>query len=163
MRWIWIDTFTEFESGKRASAVKNVTLAEEHLHDYTPGYPIMPPSLMIEGMAQTAGILVGEARGFRENVILAKVRRATFDEYCVPGDQITYTAVLDSIDEAAAIIRGEVLRNGKAIGTIQLIFSHVDQSKSDLDLPGHNFVFEDTFLDLLKDYRIGKRKTKADG
>ncbi len=163
MRWMWIDTFTEFESGKRASALKNVTLAEEHVHDYTPGYPIMPPSLMIEGMAQTAGILVGEARGFRENVILAKIRLATFDEYCVPGDQITYTAVLDSIDEVAAMVRGEVLRNGKAIGTIHLIFSHVDQSKSDLDLPGHNFVFEDTFLDLLKDYRIGKRKTKADG
>ncbi|MCH8031309.1 MAG: beta-hydroxyacyl-ACP dehydratase, partial [Bacteroidetes bacterium] len=59
MRWIWIDTFVAFETGKRASAVKNVTLAEDHLHDYIPGYPIMPPSLMIEGMAQTAGILVG--------------------------------------------------------------------------------------------------------
>ncbi len=154
MRWIWIDTFTEFESGKRASAVKNVTLAEEHLHDYSPAYPLLPPALMIEGMAQTAGILVGEARGFRENVILAKIRRATFDEYGTPGDQITYTAVLDSIDDTAAMTRGEIFRNGKKIGAVDLIFSHVDQSASDLELPGHNFVFGETFMDLLRNYRL---------
>ena len=154
MRWIWIDRFTEFESGKRASAVKNVTLAEEHVHDYAPGYPILPPPLMIEGMAQTAGILVGEARGFRENVILAKIRRATIDEYCVPGDQITYTAVVDSVDENAAMTRGEVFRNDAKIGEVDLIFSHVDKASTDLDLPDHNFVFGDTFLDLLKGYRI---------
>ncbi|MBN2446726.1 MAG: beta-hydroxyacyl-ACP dehydratase, partial [Phycisphaerae bacterium] len=62
MRWIWIDRFEVFESGRRAVAVKNVTLAEDHLHDHFPGFPIMPASIMIEGMAQTAGILVGEAR-----------------------------------------------------------------------------------------------------
>ena len=165
MRWIWIDTFTEFEPGKKASAVKNVTLAEEHVHDYAPGYPVLPPSLMIEGMAQTAGILVGEARGFRENVILAKVRRATFDEYGIAGDRLTYTAVLDSIDHAAATTRGEVFRNGKKIGTVDLIFSHVDQSASDLDLPDRNFVFGDTFLDLLENYRIhdGDRRLTGDG
>ena len=68
MRWIWIDKFVEFDSGKRAVAVKNVTLAEEHLHDYVPGFPIMPECLMIEAMAQTAGILVGEAGDFKEKV-----------------------------------------------------------------------------------------------
>ena len=78
MRWIWIDKFTEFESGKRAVSVKNVTLAEEHLHDHFPGYPTMPASLMVEAMAQTGGILVGEVRDFKEKVILAKVGKAVF-------------------------------------------------------------------------------------
>ena len=68
MRWIWIDKFIEFDSGRRAVAVKNVTLAEDHLHDHFPGFPVMPASLMIEGMAQTAGVLVGEARNFEENL-----------------------------------------------------------------------------------------------
>ncbi|MCP4593560.1 MAG: beta-hydroxyacyl-ACP dehydratase [bacterium] len=163
MRWIWIDTFTEFESGKRASAVKNVTLAEEHLHDYASACPLFPPSLMIEGMAQTAGILVGEARGFGENVILAKVRRASFDGYAQPGDRITYTAELDSIDTAAAMTRGEVLLNGDKIGEVDLIFSHVDHNRSDLELPDHNFVFGDTFMDLLKGYRLVISDKAADG
>jgi 3-hydroxyacyl-[acyl-carrier-protein] dehydratase len=157
MRWIWIDAFTEFESGKRATAVKNVTLAEEHLHDYAPGYPVMPPSLMIEGMAQTAGILVGEARGFRENVILAKIRRACFDDYAVPGDRITYSAVVEMVDDSAASTRGEVLRNGTRIGDVDLLFSHVNQSAAELDLPEHNFVFGETFLSLLNTYRLRPR------
>ncbi|MHC4582031.1 MAG: hotdog family protein, partial [Planctomycetota bacterium] len=76
MRWIWIDKFVEFCSGDSAVALKNVTLAEEHLHDHFPGFPVMPESLLIEAMAQTAGILVGEAKKFQEKVILAKIKRA---------------------------------------------------------------------------------------
>src|SRR5262249_23305684 len=75
MRWIWIDKFLEFRSGKFARAVKNLTLAEEHLHDHLPGYPVMPASLIIEGLAQTGGILVGEADGFAQKVVLAKIPR----------------------------------------------------------------------------------------
>jgi 3-hydroxyacyl-[acyl-carrier-protein] dehydratase len=55
MRWFWIDRFTSFESGRSASAVKNVTLSEEALDNYTPGRPNLPYALIIEGMAQTAG------------------------------------------------------------------------------------------------------------
>jgi 3-hydroxyacyl-[acyl-carrier-protein] dehydratase len=154
MRWIWIDAFTEFVSGQRARAIKNVTLAEDHLHDHFPGYPVLPPSLMIEGMAQTAGILVGEARGFQEKVILAKVRNARFDDYCVPGDQVAYEAVIESLDEAAASTIGTVFRNGHEIGSISLMFSHVDRASTDLGLPEHNFVFNEQFLSLLETYRI---------
>ena len=55
MRWFWIDRFTEFESGQRAVAIKNVALSEEQLDDHLPGFPVMPNSLIIEGMAQTGG------------------------------------------------------------------------------------------------------------
>lgn len=153
MRWIWIDSFVEFTSGKSAAAVKNVTLAEEHLHDHFPGYPVVPPSLMIEGMAQTAGILVGEARGFRENVVLAKIRRAEFEDYAVPGDQLRYEAIVDSIDEQAAMTSGTVLKNGKTIGRVDLIFSHVNKSNQVAGLPEHNFVFTEQFINLLSAFR----------
>ena len=153
MRWIWIDSFVDFVSGVRACAVKNVTLAEEHLHDQFPGYPVFPPTLMIEGMAQTAGILVGDARNFTENVILAKIRTAEFDEYATGGDQLRYEAVLESIDERAAVTSGTVLKNGKVIGRVDLLFSHVNQAEKVLDMPDHNFVFTDQFLSLLATFR----------
>jgi len=153
MRWIWIDAFVEFESGRRASAIKNITLAEEHLHDHFPGYPVMPACLLIEGMAQTAGILVGEARGFAENVILAKIRKAEFDGYAVPGDQIRFDAVLETIDDRAAATTGSVLKNGTPMGRVDLMFSHVNQTETPLDLPDHNFVFTDQFLNLLAGIR----------
>ncbi len=153
MRWVWIDTFVEFSSGKRAAAVKNVSLAEEHLHDHFPGYPVMPPALMIEGMAQTAGILVGEARDFQENVILAKIRRATFDDYAHPGDELRYEATVESLTEQAATTAGVVFKNDKEIGRVDLIFSHVDQASQNLDLPEENFVFTENFVNLLSDFR----------
>ena len=68
MRWYWIDRFIEFESGRRAKAVKNITLAEDHLHDHFPFFPLMPNSLIIEGVAQTGGLLVCESTGFQEKV-----------------------------------------------------------------------------------------------
>src|SRR3990172_7102841 len=153
MRWIWIDAFVEFESGRRASAIKNITLAEEHLHDHFPGYPVMPACLLIEGMAQTAGILVGEVRGFAENVILAKIRKAEFDDYAVPGDQIRFDAVLETIDDRAAATTGSVLKNGKPMGRVDLMFSHVNQAEKPIGLPDHNFVFTDQFLNLLAGFR----------
>ncbi len=153
MRWIWIDCFVEFVSGRRASAIKNITLAEDYLHDHFPGYPVMPPSLVIEGMAQTAGILVGEARGFAENVILAKIRVAEFHDYAVPGDQLRYDAVIDSLEERAAVTCGSVLKNGKPIGRVDLLFSHVDQAQKPVDLPERNFVFTEQFMHLLAAFK----------
>ena len=57
MRWFWIDRYVEFEAGVHATAIKAVTLAEEHLHDHFPGFPVMPNSLILEGLAQTGGLL----------------------------------------------------------------------------------------------------------
>jgi len=153
MRWIWIDRFVEFESGRRAVAVKNITLAEDYLHDHYPGFPIMPPCLIIEGMAQTAGTLVGEARGFSENVILAKIRAASFDGFAVPGDQLSYEATVEMLDDQGATTKGRVLKNGSPFATVNLMFSHVGQSSQAAGLPSHNFVFTKQFMDLFRAFR----------
>ncbi len=150
MRWIWIDKFIEFQPGERAVAVKNVSRAEDHLHDLYPAYPIMPASLIIEGMAQTAGILVGQARNFDERVILAKIKNASFDGYSVPGDQLTYEATLEHIDDGGATTAGRVLRDGQPFGEVDIIFSHIDrQGGVELGIPEHNFVFGEDFKNLL--------------
>ena len=156
MRWIWIDKFTEFESGSRAVAVKNVTLAEEHLHDHFPGYPVMPESLMIEAMAQTAGILVGEAKKFAEKVILAKVKKAVFFDYVKPGDSLKLEARIDSIVHEAAGTCGRITCDEKLVAEIDLMFSHIDRNLAGKEFPDENFVFgTDTsaFDSLLREVR----------
>jgi len=155
MRWIWIDRFLEFVPGKRATAVKNVSLAEEHLHDHWEAFPVQPPSLMIEGMAQTAGILVGQARNFREKVILAKIARAEFDDIVVPGDQVTYQAQIDTVSPEAAATKGTVLKNGQVIGHVDLIFSHIDQNLAGVKFPDENFVFTGQFMRLVEPFLRG--------
>ena len=149
MRWIWIDKFLEFNTGKNAVALKNVTLAEEHLHDHFPGFEIMPECLMIEAMAQTAGILVGEARNFEEKVILAKIKKAVFFHYVRPGDTITIHANIDSIAPEAASTTGKILCGDKMIAEISLMFSHIDNNLAGIEFPDENFVFTDMFNSLL--------------
>ena len=116
-------------------------------------------------MAQTAGILVGESKGFSENVILAKIRQAEFSDYAVPGDQLRYDAQVESIDDRAAATTGTVSKNGKPMGRVDLIFSHVNQAEKVQDLPDHNFVFTDQFLTLLSNFRrrIGEESRAAHG
>src|SRR5579859_8119962 len=149
MRWIWIDKFTEFTSKVSATAVKNVTLAEEHLHDLYPAFPIVPHSLIVEGMAQTAGILVGEARNFAEKVILAKIGRATFHRLVRPGDSLTFVAKIDQLNESRASVSGRVTCANELVAEIELMFSHIDQNLAGLEFPEHNFVFTEQFTELL--------------
>jgi 3-hydroxyacyl-[acyl-carrier-protein] dehydratase len=153
MRWIWIDKFVEFTPRTSATAVKNVSLAEEHLHDLYPGFPIVPHSLIVEGMAQTAGILVGEARNFEEKVILAKIGRATFHRLVRPGDTLVYAAKIEQLSEQGASIAGKVTVGDELVAEIELMFSHIDQNMAGLSFPEHNFVFTEQFTELLKTYR----------
>ncbi|CAN5385627.1 3-hydroxyacyl-ACP dehydratase FabZ family protein [soil metagenome] len=153
MRWIWIDKFTEFTSRQSATAVKNVSLAEEHLHDLYPAFPIVPHSLIIEGMAQTAGILVGEARNFEEKVILAKIGKATFHRLVRPGETITYSAKIEQLNEQGASIQGTVTVDTESVADIELMFSHIDQNIAGVKFPEHNFVFTEQFTELLKGFR----------
>jgi 3-hydroxyacyl-[acyl-carrier-protein] dehydratase len=158
MRWIWIDKFVEFNSGKSAVALKNVTLAEEHLHDHFPDFPVMPECLIIEAMAQTAGILVGEAKSFKEKVILAKVKKAVFSDYVRPGDTLKLHAKIETIAAEAASTTGRVTRGEDTIAEIDLMFSHIDQNLAGKQFPEENFVFTGMFESLLRGATLSESK-----
>ena len=162
MRWIWIDQILEIEKATRCVAIKNVSLAEDVVHDHfpatadRPATPVMPNPLIVEGMAQTAGILVGHARDFKEKVILAKVGKAEFRAAAAPGDQLRYTATIQNLHDNGASTHGvvEVTRPKSPqpieLATIDLMFSHIDQNVRGLKFPEHNFVVTDQFMSLLE-------------
>ncbi len=134
MRWYWIDRFIEFESGLRAKAVKNVSLAEEHLHDHFPDYPVMPNSLVIEGVAQTGGLLICEHGRFEKKVVLAKVSKAVFHCEAVPGDTLIYTAVANDIREDGAMVTATSYLGDRLQAEMELFFAHLDEEFSGKDL-----------------------------
>jgi 3-hydroxyacyl-[acyl-carrier-protein] dehydratase len=150
MRWLWIDKFVEFVPGQRAVATKNVSLAEEHLHDLYPDFPIVPHSLVIEGFAQTAGILVGQTRQFAEKVILAKISRATFHRLARPGDTLSFHAAIRQLSEQGATCGGVVKIGDQPLADVELMFSHVDQNLAGMRFPSHNFVFDGAMLQLVQ-------------
>jgi 3-hydroxyacyl-[acyl-carrier-protein] dehydratase len=138
-----------------------VTLAEEHLHDHFPSFPIMPECLMIEAMAQTAGILVGQARDFQEKVVLAKISKAVFSDFVRPGDSIRIEAEIGVISPEAASTVGKITRDGQPVAEIELMFSHIDQNLAGKQFPEENFVFTGTFTSLLRDIVIDTAQSDA--
>jgi 3-hydroxyacyl-[acyl-carrier-protein] dehydratase len=134
MRWFWIDRFIEFESGRYAKAIKNISLAEDHLHDHFPGYPVMPNSLVIEGLAQTGGLLVCEHGRFQQKVILAKVPKVCFHGEAVPGDTLTYTATIDYLREDGAMVTGTSHKGQTLHAEIEIVFAHLNGEHQDTTL-----------------------------
>ncbi|MBA4028795.1 MAG: beta-hydroxyacyl-ACP dehydratase [Planctomyces sp.] len=172
MRWMWIDRVVELVPRVRLVAIKNVSLAEEHLHDHFPAHPgppprpavpVMPASLIIEGLAQSGGVLVGHAYDFRHKVILAKINRVELSREATPGSTLRYTAHAERLDEQGGAVRlgVELLDHAgpdpafETIGSAELMFSHLDQNmgaagQAGVDFPAHNFVFGEQFKTLLR-------------
>ena len=143
MRWFWIDRFTEFKSGSHATAIKNVTLAEEHLHDHLPGFPVMPAALMVEGMAQTGGILLGERNQFAHIVILAKVPKMTFHSWACPGDTLLYSAKLIEARDEGGMVEVKAHVGDRLVAEGEIVFAHVDDAANGgAKIDQKNFVFQ---------------------
>src|SRR3954463_13846588 len=131
MRWIWIDRFVEFRRGEFARAVKQWSLAEDPFAAHFPDYPVVPASLMIEGLAQTGGILVGDANDFREKVVLAKIPKAKFHAEALAGQELTYETTLVQLRAEGAMVEGRVTAaGGGPVAEAEIYFAHLDQSRS---------------------------------
>jgi 3-hydroxyacyl-[acyl-carrier-protein] dehydratase len=157
MRWIWIDRFLEFQRGKSARAVKNLSLAEDYFADHFPGYPVMPGTLILEGLAQTGGILVGEANDFREKVVLAKIPWARFHREALAGEQLIYDVELLHLRPEGASVGGRATVNGELVAETEVFFAHLDKARSQQIFGDHNFVFSGELK-----YLLGLAKVLAD-
>ncbi|MFO7905925.1 MAG: 3-hydroxyacyl-ACP dehydratase FabZ family protein [Planctomycetota bacterium] len=134
MRWFWIDRFVEFVHETRAVAEKAVTLGEEHLFDYFPGFPVMPVSLIIEGLAQTGGLLVGESHAFQRRIVLAKVGKSKFHAEVRPGDVLRYDVTIKDLGSDGAMIEGQATVAGHLRAEVELFFAYIDDRFPDVDL-----------------------------
>jgi len=149
MRWIWIDRFLNFNKGQSARAVKNLSLAEDYFAEHFPGYPVMPATLILEGLAQTGGILVGEVNDFREKVVLAKIPRAVFHREMLAGEQLVYEVEIQHLRPEGASVTGRVLVDGTVTAEAEIFFAHLDQNRSRQLFGEHNFVFSGEMRHLL--------------
>jgi 3-hydroxyacyl-[acyl-carrier-protein] dehydratase len=87
--FLFVDRIIDIEPGVKATGIKNVTINEEFFQGHFPGQPIMPGVLMIEALAQVAGILAfrsGSAIG--KSVYFLSIEKAKFRKPVVPGDQL---------------------------------------------------------------------------
>jgi len=141
MRWIWIDRFTEFRHREYARAVKLWSGAEDVFAAHFPEFPVIPATLILEGLAQTGGILVGEANDYREKVVLAKIPRARFRGEALAGQELVYETTLVDLRGEGALIDGKVSADGAPFAEAEIFFAHLDQSRSQQIFGDRNFVF----------------------
>jgi 3-hydroxyacyl-[acyl-carrier-protein] dehydratase len=115
--FLMIDRVIEMRGDEHAIGIKNVTFNEPQFQGHFPGAPVFPGVLMIEGMAQTAGVLciasgvVGKAK----SVYFLTIDKAKFRKPVGPGDVLEYHMTKKARKKtmwwynAVAKVRGEVV------------------------------------------------------
>ena len=121
----------------------------------------MPASLIIEGLAQTGGILVGEAGGFAEKVVLAKIPRAEFHGVACAGDQLIYEVTLTDLSAEGAAVEAKALLDGELLAEAEIVFAHLDNSRSNQMFGPKNFVFTQQLLGVLDLAKAQERAKQA--
>jgi len=89
--FLLVDRIVEFVHGERAVGLKNVSMNEPHFQGHFPGKPVMPGVLIVEAMAQTAGIMVVNTLGKESEgklVYFMSIEDARFRKPVVPGDAL---------------------------------------------------------------------------
>ncbi len=87
--FLLVDRVTEVEKSKKAVGIKNVSANEYFFEGHFPGNPIMPGVLIVEALAQTAGILTNvSAEKKYKGVYFMSIEKAKFRKPVVPGDQL---------------------------------------------------------------------------
>jgi len=89
-----IDRVLNIEKGKRATAVKNVTINELYFLGHFPKEPILPGVLILEAMAQTGGLAFESSfeKGEKGIPVLARVEEFRVRKRVIPGDQLIIEA-----------------------------------------------------------------------
>jgi len=94
--FLLIDKVTELELGKSITAIKNVTINEPFFSGHFPGAPVMPGVLILEALAQAAGILSFKTKNYTPEQIgiiyFAGIDNARFKRPVKPGDQLVLKA-----------------------------------------------------------------------
>jgi 3-hydroxyacyl-[acyl-carrier-protein] dehydratase len=90
-----IDRVTDIRGDEHGIGIKNVTINEPHFLGHFPENPVMPGVLVIEGMAQTAGVLClrlteSEPRVKQRPVLFLTIDKAKFRKPVIPGDTLEY-------------------------------------------------------------------------
>ena len=127
MRYVLLDRITALKPPEMASGIKCVSLSDDVFVDHFPGHPIMPGALILEALAQLAGVLAEATmrqRGRDDlHALLVTVDRAKFRHMVRPGDRMDLEALGISAQEDGARARGLARVDGQLVTEAELSFA----------------------------------------
>lgn len=126
-----IDRITELEPA-RIVGIKNVTANEPFFDGHFPDFPVMPGVLIVEAMAQTAGVLVLKSIPDREQklVLLVSIEFAKFRKPVVPGDQLRIEMTLLKRKASVAKMAGKATVDGVVVAEAECMCKLADKSEA---------------------------------
>ena len=119
--FLMVDRIIDIRGDEHGIGIKNVTINEPQFQGHFPGNPVFPGVLMIEGMAQTAGVLCIAATGAKPtSVFFLTIDKAKFRKPVRPGDTIEYH--MDRITRRKSMwwYRGEAKVAGQVVAEAQV-------------------------------------------
>ncbi len=125
--FLLVDRVLAWEKGKSLRALKNVTANEPFFQGHFPGHPVMPGVLLIEAMAQAAGLLTQltappRAEGEEQAIFyLVKVDKARFTKVVIPGDQLIFEVELMRTLRNMALYGCRALVDGKDVASAEML------------------------------------------
>jgi UDP-3-O-[3-hydroxymyristoyl] N-acetylglucosamine deacetylase/3-hydroxyacyl-[acyl-carrier-protein] dehydratase len=127
--FLLVDRIIELVNGKRVVGIKNVTINEPFFQGHFPGHPIMPAVLVVEGMAQTGGVLllssVEDPGG--KLMYFSGIDQARFRRPVKPGDQLRYELELIKFRGAICKMRGRAFVAGELVAEAELMSTLVER------------------------------------
>ncbi len=124
--FLLVDRVIELVPDKSVVALKNVTINEPFFQGHFPGHPVMPGVLIVEAMAQSAGLLTQISSRLKGDTgsplfYLAKVDNARFSAIVSPGDQLRMEVSLKRLLRSMGLFEARALVDGKEVASCELM------------------------------------------
>lgn len=111
------------ERGVSAIGVRAVALSDDVFAEHFPGNPVLPGVYLLEGLAQTAGMLLWESSDHSRIAVMVSIDRARFPSFARPGESVQLAVEIDSYDDRAARVRGVASVLNRQVATAGFTFS----------------------------------------
>jgi 3-hydroxyacyl-[acyl-carrier-protein] dehydratase len=122
--FLLVDRVLEVEKEKRIVGIKNVTYNEPFFPGHFPGRPIMPGVLIVEAMAQTAGLLVFHSvpeEDRKKPIFFLGIDNVRFRKPVIPGDQLRLEVEMTRHRQSTWGFKGKALVDGKLVAEGDLL------------------------------------------